>query len=42
MSKELRIKMMENRIRLLTSRGEGINFRIINKLKRQLRRLRGE
>ena len=37
MSKELRIKMMENRIRLLTSRGEGINFRIINKLKRRVR-----
>lgn len=42
MSKENRIMRMENRIKLLTDRGEIINIRLINKLKRRLRKLKGE
>lgn len=42
MSKELRIQMMENRIVLLMSRGETMNARIVAKLKRQLRKFKGE
>lgn len=41
MSNELKIKEMENRIRLLTDRGETMNIRLINKLKRRIRLLRG-
>lgn len=42
MSTELRIKMLENRIALLLSRGETMNARIVAKLRRQLRHLKGE
>lgn len=42
MSKELKIMRMEQRIQLLLSRGETMNLRLINKLKRRIRNLRGE
>lgn len=42
MNKELRIMRMEQRIQLLLSRGETMNLRLINKLKRRIRNLRGE
>lgn len=42
MSIELRIQMIENRIALLLSRGETMNTRIVAKLRRQLRHLKGE
>lgn len=42
MSKELRIMRMEQRIQLLLSRGETMNLRLINKLKRRIRKLKGE
>lgn len=42
MSKEIRIMRMENRIKLLTDRGEMVNIRLINKLRRRLRKLKGE
>ena len=41
MDKEFKIKEMENRIKLLISRGETMNIRLINKLKRRIRLLRG-
>ena len=40
MSKELKIMRMEERIKLLLSRGETLNLRLINKLKRRIRKLR--
>lgn len=42
MSKELKIMRMEQRVQLLLSRGETMNLRLINKLKRRIRNLRGE
>ena len=42
MSKEIRIMRMENRIKLLTDRGEMMNIRLINKLRRRLRKLKSE
>lgn len=42
MSKEFRIMQMEQRIQLLLSRGETMNLRLINKLKRRIRKLKGE
>lgn len=42
MNKELKIMRMEQRIQLLLSRGETMNLRLINKLKRRIRNLRGE
>lgn len=39
LSPEIRIKMLNNRIRILTARGETMNIGIINKLKRQIRAL---
>ena len=42
MDKDLRITLLENRIALLTARSETMNIRIIAKLKRQLRKLKGE
>ena len=42
MSKELRIMRMEQRVQLLLSRGETMNLRLINKLKRRIRNLREE
>ena len=38
MTKEIRIMRLNNRIKLLESRGE-VNRNIVNKLKRQLRKL---
>jgi len=42
MSKENRIMRLEGRIKKLTDNGEMMNIRLINKLKRQLRKLKGE
>ena len=42
MSKKLRIMRMEQRVQLLLSRGETMNLRLINKLKRRIRNLREE
>lgn len=39
---ENEIKRIEVRINKLTQKGEMMNIRLINKLKRKLRKLRGE
>ena len=41
MNKELEVMRIKERIKLLTSRGETMNLRLINKLKRKLRKLEG-
>lgn len=42
MNKENRIMRLEGRIKKLSDNGEMMNIRLINKLKRQLRKLKGE
>lgn len=42
MSTEIKIMRLETRIKLLTERGEIMNAKLIKKLKRQLRNLKGE